>query len=1030
MKKLLASISTLCVLVSLLSGLRVFVRAEEPSSPVMLQAFDGGVAGSPYTFVYGDTSAITALTYTDTNTVSGTALQATLKEGSAASNEAQGIQLRISDHAAVKTAAASKKYLMWHVRVPDMPEGSRRADFKDANGNPCFGVSPYLVTGAYYKIQGSISDRVTLFPDSGGWIRGETNDKWVCLPYGYSGWVRLSLDSFKGFYDSDPAMNLANISDFFFLVFSQMNSDTVVNVDSILLANEGDAITGFTVPSQAVEIQDFGKAPLLNSSIWNVESAPAVEAVESVSGAVSGPYGCEIRVKADSQDGFYNPNVVGATKNVSLVQNKHYVALHVTVPNTPEAARDSNVLNNKKEPCFRLALAFRSSDGAVWSYVNKGGSRFGDRAEVLNDGETSWKRGLTKDAYVYLPYGFSGWVRLELDNFVGALGGGAPIDRTKMIDTWDLTMSSISKATAVTVDAFYAADATDLLPGSAQPMGQPVSSEPAFANQAAMLQSFNQPGEGGDLINHGIWAYDPTDKVDVKAVKGIDVDGDDYGCTVSIKDTAGDSLSTYMVLEAKELNDAKGKRYWLFHITVPNVPAEKQNDAFIAPNGTRYFGVRIGPRTIVENKGWTFGNNGGYFRDRIEILANGETAWKRGVSKNDYACLPYGFSGWVKLDLNNFLFIADKSTPLDTAELADSFEVQMSQIVGADPVKLDAFYAANKSDYVPGIDAAIEDMVPSTAGETKEAAVLQDFEEAGKAGDNVAESGLAFWRSEITEKGAIVAELNADTAANGKLGSKIYSGNGKTLESPVLVGQMVDLDGVKSKRYVAFHITVPKNPGEKLDNCYDVDNNLYFGVSLGFRTKEETGNRWWILNGDFFKDKVELFVDGGSKWIKGLTKDANIFLPFGYSGWVRVDLQDYCMADTISDAKLDATKLYDIFDLSFSQLNGEKDAVYVDSFFAMNADDNLPGLVVTENGSNDAGYPQKEDPGKEEPTDPTQPTTPADPGTEESENVNTPVTGESTQKQIVLFLLIAGALLAGSWAVRCARVRGEKKHEK
>ena len=237
MKKLLASLGALCLLVSSVSGLSVNVTAGNAPQALMLQAFDGTV-GDSYTYTWGGTSAITELTYTETGAVSGTALQATLKQGSDASDAAQGLQLRLGNPAdgsydEVREQAASKKYLMWHINVSDVPEESRREDFTDAAGNPCFGVYVTLITSdAWYQHNGGYTSRVELMPDAGGWTTGVTSGEWICLPYGFSGWVRTELSDYKGMWEDDPAMDLNKIQDYLYLTFSQMNSDVMVQVDS------------------------------------------------------------------------------------------------------------------------------------------------------------------------------------------------------------------------------------------------------------------------------------------------------------------------------------------------------------------------------------------------------------------------------------------------------------------------------------------------------------------------------------------------------------------------------------------------------------------------------------------------------------------------------------------------------------------------------------------------------------------------------------------------------------------------------
>ncbi|MDD6236824.1 MAG: LPXTG cell wall anchor domain-containing protein [Clostridiales bacterium] len=792
------------------------------------------------------------------------------------------------------------------------------------------------------------------------------------------------------------------------LVLSMVHS-----LSGVVLAAEG----------QAVSMQSFDAAAentsYKDSMFWGVENGVDVSldngacALQASGDTFKVKTSFTVRYAAYASDSMTNLNKETASKSA--------IMFHVTVPEVPASERRTDIVDQEGNACFGFAPIIRTSDGGwfyIFSSTNQDDSefvanRFEKRASLVTANGTA-EKATTNGQYVLLPYGFDGWVKIETADLRKVWGKDTDrINMGDLIDCFALDLTQVYKGYPILLGDMSAVNEGDTLIGlTGKVPGVPVD------HDGLLIADFDSNGSVGDNLAgnenaQSFWGVDGASGnvivtvSDQKAVSG-------NSCAVSVKDAEDDG--TYSPSAVLKVNDPAGvgeKQYILFHVAIPEDP-----DGFFEEFYARNYSLSLTMKTAdAEDKTQYFAIDGGTNGDKIELLKDGGSKWVRGITNGYHAEIPYGFTGWVRFNMDDFILMySDTKISMDKTALRDNFDIALSNVSNAlGKVYIDSVYAADSIDKVPGLTFTEggNDTIGYNKAETNAAGMIQDFETAGKVGTDLNyetnKNSQILWAVENTPLvGSVSTVISDEQVANGKHSCKVFANNEDyplILEANV-VGNFNDsaLNAVKGKRYIALHISVPGMPSSKSDTYVGLDGTKYFGISLGLRSKLSDGkNGYWRNNGGFFSNQAELFKDGGSKWVDALTKKDMVYLPYGFSGWIKLDTQNFQLQDSISIEQLDLSTLLSVWDLTLSQITAEP--LYLDAIYALNEGDILPGLIVTENGDNEIGYP-KED--QDQPQNPDTPNDEADDNTQtENKDNDLPQTGDRTVLPVLALLSMA-----------------------
>ena len=344
-----------------------------------------------------------------------------------------------------------------------------------------------------------------------------------------------------------------------------------------------------------------------------------------------------------------------------------------------------------------------------------------------------------------------------------------------------------------------------------------------------------------------------------------------------------------------------------------------------------------------------------------QVLRNDDvdSGWQNMTTTGNDMVFPAGFKGWVKADITT-LKDATSGDFLD-GTVSISATTSWFQNLG-NTIHVGPIYAAKSDDKVPGLPANIP-AVPRV-----KAAVIRDFDDSitaeGQSYTSL-DGKKGFWGLNGAGdplSGDVQAISSKNNVAGGTYSCRItntYEGDRTNYTQICLVGSYMNKGSVVGKRYVAIHVTAPPADAEwKNPLRVDEYGNPLFGISFGLRVTDGSTTTYWSNKGGQFEKKAKLLKDGGSAYVDGLTQEGFVLVPFGFSGWIIYDLENFSIDGLNDPTPLDLTKLDNVFDMWISQVGKRAGDVYLDSMYAFNWDDDVgvPGMTLTQSGNSDVGY--------------------------------------------------------------------------
>ena len=429
-------------------------------------------------------------------------------------------------------------------------------------------------------------------------------------------------------------------------------------------------------------------------------------------------------------------------------------------------------------------------------------------------------------------------------------------------------------------------------------------------------------------------------------------DGVQYGRFVPVSesaDTLGNWFSVTIGSGSGEL-DITGAKYVYFYVKAP------------ADFSLTFSFELVGGGRWLSNK------------DNFEVLQLSKLSdgWVTKSSDGDPAInmkLDAGFEGWVRLDLNNLN--DDNGTAIDhkSIEQASMWINDTGKADAGNAVTFGAIYLAPGDEAVPGLPAI---PAPQTG-----AAEIRDFDNMTAVGQDLTEAGgltNAFWA--IQGANGLMAVTSDQGVANGQYSCEIVNSDptdNVNYTQGALIGSYANTESIKGKRYIAFHLVVPGEPEWKNPLRTDQYDNPIFGVCVSLRTVEEGATIYWSNKGGEFANEAKLLKDGGSQLVDALTLENFVLVPFGFSGWVVLDTENYAPHTGESSFSFANAGGANVWELWLTQAGKRTGSVYFDSLYAFNEGEEVPGMVFTSGGNDEIGYFDR-NMENEETTDPTDPT--------------------------------------------------------
>lgn len=443
--------------------------------------------------------------------------------------------------------------------------------------------------------------------------------------------------------------------------------------------------------------------------VWDFENFDAGSAaslgIYRSSGALTGTISTEWAatgsksVKFDSATATYgciqfdHPTAI----NFTQAAGKDYSSMvfAVKVPNAPATGAN--------EKGYSLMVCFNDW-GVYYGLLHNG-----DQFMIKGKNDTYWSKATISDKALMLPYGFEGLVKFDLNTMYKGSNLLPEDATTEELDAVRLKYGDIQHELVL---EFWAADTTG---GANGPLylddmylretsaTDVFEEEPAFEDGPKLLNNFEGFNVGDNLIKDdgsadGIWnGYDCI-------VKSSDLNVGDGTRSAEFNAELRRTFGTIGLIKTSDGN-VKGKDYFIMHITTPPVTSSK-SPAYKDENGVARFMIAFIPKTITGN-----GTVGHWFKTNanvagnIMVMADGQATWKNADSADYYSFLPFGWSGWIRYDIDTFTegeLVLDGETPLS------GIEINVSQIGGTyGKVYMDAFYALDSDDEIEaGISAS------------------------------------------------------------------------------------------------------------------------------------------------------------------------------------------------------------------------------------------------------------------------------------------------------------------------------------
>lgn len=426
----------------------------------------------------------------------------------------------------------------------------------------------------------------------------------------------------------------------------------------------------------------------------------------------------------------------------------------------------------------------------------------------------------------------------------------------------------------------------------------------------------------------------------------------------SMKIASSQQSGWFSFNDAVKDNNIAGKKYIIFHIATPAN----------SPGGNFEFTLTFTTASsiVVENKGNT--GNPIYM-----TKSDSSNSWTTYEQAGNYS-LPAGFSGWVRVETKHFK--DSNGNLLSNIGTVNMFTSWMECAADTENncVYLDSFFAVNDNDQFSGISSSSSTNSTSSTSSSSSTSslsssssevssnvssndqyapkVLNDFE-----GFNVGDELL---RPESNQDGGVWAAYNANVRAS-NLNVGIGSGSMEIFNDTLRTGYGTKAAiktgdcSITGKKYLVFHITAPpadvtlKNPLYKDQNS----NERFFVFTIVPKTITGEGasavGHWYKAKADNAGNKVQLKRDGQGSWYNANGTDFYFNVPFGWSGWVKLEIGNFY--DSESGDALKNTDTLSLIELSLSQVGKEYGKVYFDSLLAVDDDDVIPNLNTGTNNN-------------------------------------------------------------------------------
>ncbi len=357
--------------------------------------------------------------------------------------------------------------------------------------------------------------------------------------------------------------------------------------------------------------------------------------------------------------------------------------------------------------------------------------------------------------------------------------------------------------------------------------------------------------------------------------------------------------------------------------------------------------------------------------DTFRIQEKGSSYWKDVAIQDETMYIPYGFEGLVKVDIADFYekgaFPSDPedenyAADVEASRLKDN-EIQHEVVIeiwlpASTGGAQGAFYMDDIYLRTPEATDVDEKEPETPVGGPKE---LSDFE-AFSVGDNL------FDAEDVEGSGVWNGYTHTVTASdqfvgNGEVSAE-FSGEENRQTWNILTLLKTGDGNIQGKKYLVMHIATPDEESSKSPAYEDANGNRRFAFAVLPKTETNGAGHWFKTN-TTVTGNVQMMADGEATWKPITGDDFYNYLPFGWSGWIKYDLSSFAEGSL----QLEDTMTVTGIEVYTSQCGGRFGKVYLDSFFALDEEDELP-VGISAKGNKNGTDPETPPTTETEPTNP------------------------------------------------------------
>lgn len=311
--------------------------------------------------------------------------------------------------------------------------------------------------------------------------------------------------------------------------------------------------------------------------------------------------------------------------------------------------------------------------------------------------------------------------------------------------------------------------------------------------------------------------------------------------------------------------------------------------------------------------------------------------------------LEKGFKGWIRVALSDCKETSDDKL---TAKGMKNLDLIKICVAGAGPkAKGRAYYIGDI--YAPANAKNVPNL-PQTDKVATMAALIEDFETYAEEGKSFVDNGKTLWGVDGADD-KLFAVSSSKGASTGSFALKLTAeADNKTHYTDVTIVDALDGGTLKQcvgKRYVTFHVSIPSSMTWKNDQNTDKNGDPCFSVKLGFRSQDDNQYYNWANAGGVYDNTgAKLLYDGASNYSDAVVLKGDVILPYGFSGWVVYDTQNFFPEQNAPYKFGYDIPGLNILDVKFSQAGSATGDLYLDSIYAFNEGDYIPGMTSGSSG--------------------------------------------------------------------------------